>query len=185
MPSAAHALAAELDAEFPITRRVLERVPTDRLAWQPHAKSMTLGQLAHHLAAIPGLIAKFRQSDGLDMATRPSSYASGESTPAILATFDQSIAAMKAALADLEDGEATATWRLTFGDREIFARPRIGVMRTMCLNHMIHHRGELVVYLRLLDVPVPVVYGRSADENPFAKPAAQAFSTSPSPATSA
>ena len=172
MSSAAHVLAAELDAEFPITRRVLERVPTDKLAWQPHAKSMSLGQLAQHLAAIPGSIARFTQVDGLDMATRPVSYASGESTPGILATFDQSVAAMKTALADLEDEKATATWRLMFGDREIFARPRIGVMRTMCLNHMIHHRGELVVYLRLLDVPVPIVYGRSADENPFARPAA-------------
>ena len=171
MSSAAHALTAELDAEFPITRRVLERVPTDKLAWQPHAKSMSLGQLAQHVAAIPASIAKLAQLDGMDMATRPGTYAAGESTSAILATFDQSVSAMKAALADVDDAKAAATWRMTFGDREIFARPRIGVMRTMCLNHMIHHRGELVVYLRLLDVPVPVVYGRSADENPFAKTA--------------
>ena len=172
MSSAAKALAAELDAEFPITRRVLERVPTDRLAWQPHAKSMSLGQLAQHLAVIPGSIAKFAQIDGFDVATRPSTYASGESASAMLATFDQSVAAMKASLANLEDDRAAATWRMTFGPREIFARPRISVMRMMCLNHMIHHRGELVVYLRLLDVPVPVVYGRSADENPWAQPAA-------------
>jgi uncharacterized damage-inducible protein DinB len=172
MPQAALALAAELDAEFPITRRVLERVPTDRLSWQPHAKSMSLGQLAQHLAAIPGSIAKLAQMDGVDMATRPGTYATGESTSAILATFDQSVTAMKGALSGLDDSASHATWRMTFGEREIFARPRIGVMRTMCLNHMIHHRGELVVYLRLLDVPVPVVYGRSADENPFAQPAA-------------
>jgi uncharacterized damage-inducible protein DinB len=171
MSSAAKALAAELHAEFPITRRVLERVPTDKLAWQPHAKSMSLGQLAHHVAQIPGSIARFAQMDGLDYATRPGTYASGESTAAILATFDQSVAAMSAALADLDEARAAATWRMTYGEREIFARPRIGVMRMMCLNHMIHHRGELVVYLRLLDVPVPVVYGRSADENPFATPA--------------
>jgi uncharacterized damage-inducible protein DinB len=169
MSQAAASLAAELDAEFPITRRVLERVPTDKLSWQPHAKSMSLGQLAQHLAAIPASIAKLAQVDGVDMATRPSTYASGESTSAILATFDQSVGAMKSALTDLDDAKAGATWRMTFGEREVFARPRVGVMRTMCLNHMIHHRGELVVYLRLLDVPVPVVYGRSADENPFAK----------------
>src|SRR5215831_7556803 len=169
MSSAAKALAAELDAEFPITRRVLERVPTDRLAWQPHAKSMSLGQLAQHVAAIPGNIARFAQMDGLDVATRPSTYSSGESTAGILATFDQSAAAMKAALAELDDATCNGTWRLTFGEREIFAMPRISVMRSMCLNHIIHHRGELVVYLRLLDVPVPVVYGRSADENPWAQ----------------
>ena len=107
--------------------------------------------------------------DGLDVGTRPSTYASGESSAAILATFDQSVAAMKASLADIDEAKANATWRMTFGEREVFARPRIGVMRTMCLNHIVHHRGELVVYLRLLDVPVPIVYGRSADENPFAK----------------
>ena len=171
MQSAAQTLAAELDAEFPITRRVLERVPTVRLAWQPHAKSMSLGQLAHHLAQIPGSVSRLAQTDGLDMATRPATYASGESTPAVLATFDQSVLAMKAALADLDDARAAAAWRMTFGEREIFTRPRISVMRMLCLNHMIHHRGELVVYLRLLDVPVPVVYGRSADENPFAQAA--------------
>ncbi len=170
----AKALAAELDAEFPITRRVLERVPTEKLAWQPHAKSMSLGQLAQHLALIAGNVARMAQTDGLDVATRPSTYASGESTSAILATFDQSVAASKAALADLDEARAAATWRMTFGEREIFALPRISVMRLMCLNHMIHHRGELVVYLRLLDVPVPVVYGRSADENPFEQPAARA-----------
>jgi uncharacterized damage-inducible protein DinB len=172
MSQAATALAAELDAEFPITRRVLERVPADKLSWQPHGKSMSLGQLAQHIAAIPGSIAKLALMDGLDMATRPGTYATGESTSAILATFDQSVMAMKDALSGLDDSASQATWRMTFGEREIFARPRIGVMRTMCLNHMIHHRGELVVYLRLLDVPVPVVYGRSADENPFAQPAA-------------
>jgi uncharacterized damage-inducible protein DinB len=162
------ALTAELNAEFPITRRVLERVPSDRLAWQPHAKSMSLGQLAQHLALIPGSIAKMTQTDGLDMATRRIEYVAGDSTPAILATFEQSVAAMTAALAELDEPRAAATWRMTFGEREIFTKPRLDVMRMMCLNHMIHHRGELVVYLRLLDVPVPVVYGRSADENPFA-----------------
>jgi len=172
MSSAAKALAAELDAEFPITRRVLERVPGDKLSWQPHGKSMSLAQLAHHVAAIPGSIARMAHIDGLDMATRPTGYAAGESTQAILATFDQSAAAMKAALMELDDARAGATWRMTFGEREIFAMPRINAMRIMCLNHVIHHRGELVVYLRLLDVPVPVVYGRSADENPFAQPAA-------------
>jgi uncharacterized damage-inducible protein DinB len=171
MSPAATTLITELDAELPITRRVLERVPTDRLAWQPHAKSMTLGQLAEHLARIPGNIAKLAEVDGLDLATRPIAYPSGTSTAAILAAFEESVVAIKAALATMDDPRANAAWRMTFGEREIFAMPRIRVMRVMCLNHMIHHRGELVVYLRLLDVPVPIVYGRSADESPFAQPA--------------
>lgn len=168
----AQALIAELKAEFPITRRVLERVPAGRLPWQPHAKSMSLAQLAQHLALIPASIVRMTQADGVDMATRRIEYASGESVSAILATFDESAAAMNAALSNLDDARATAAWRLSFGERQIFVLPRISVMRMMCLNHMIHHRGELVVYLRLLDVPVPVVYGRSADENPWAQPAA-------------
>ncbi len=172
MSSAAATLAAEFDAEFPITRRVLERVPADRLAWQPHAKSMTLGQLAEHIASIPDSIVKLAQMDALDVATRPTTYPTGESTTAILAAFDQSVVAFKAALAGIDDARANAPWRMMFREREIFALPRIRVMRMMCLNHMIHHRGELVVYLRLLDVPVPVVYGRSADENPFTQPTA-------------
>ena len=172
MSPAATALAAELDAEFPITRRVLERVPAGKLAWQPHARSMALGQLAEHVARIPGSIAKLAQMDALDLATRPTTYPSGESTAAILGAFDQSVAAIRAALADIDETRANAPWRMMFGDREIFTMPRIRVVRMMCLNHMIHHRGELVVYLRLLDVPVPVVYGRSADENPFAQPVA-------------
>jgi uncharacterized damage-inducible protein DinB len=172
MSQAAKTLAAELDAEFPITRRVLERVPTDRLSWQPHAKSMSLGQLAQHLALIPGNMARLSQQDGGDMSTRKMEYVPGESTAAILATFDASVATAKATVGELDDGVANATWRMTFGEREVFAVPRTAMLRTMLMHHMIHHRGELVVYLRLLDVPVPVVYGKSADENPFAKPAA-------------
>lgn len=172
MSSAANSLTAELDAEFPITRRVLERVPTDRLGWQPHAKSMALGQLAEHIARIPGSIATLTRMDAFDVATRPTTYPSGESTAAILAAFDHSVVTITAALADIDEARANAPWRMMFGERVIFAMPRIHVMRLMCLNHMIHHRGELVVYLRLLDVPVPVVYGRSADENPFTQLAA-------------
>jgi len=169
MSSAAHTLAVELDAEFPITRRVLERVPSEKLAWQPHAKSMTLGQLAQHVALIPGNMSRLSQQDGIDMATRKMEYVPGEITVSILATFDASVATAKALVRELDDATAQARWRMTFGDREIFAIPRIAMLRTMLLHHMIHHRGELVVYLRLLDVPVPVVYGKSADENPFAQ----------------
>src|SRR5437763_927263 len=169
MLPAARALIAELDAETPATRRVLERVPADKFDWRPHPKSMSAGQLAQHIAAIPGNVARIAQFDGMDVATRPADYASCESREALLATFDASVAAARESLAGLDESRANAVWRLTFGDREIFALPRLAVMRTMGFNHWYHHRGELVVYLRLLGVAVPIVYGRSADENPFAQ----------------
>jgi len=169
MLPAARALIAELDTEAATTRRLLERIPDDRLGWQPHAKSFTLGQLAQHIASIPGNVSRMAQQDGMDMATRKMEYAACENASAALATHDASVSAARTFLSELTDEQANAIWRLSFGDREIFAVPRLNVIRTMCLNHFIHHRGELVVYLRLLDVPVPVVYGRSADENPFAK----------------
>jgi uncharacterized damage-inducible protein DinB len=95
-------------------------------------------------------------------------YAECDGPEALLATFDNSIATLRDTLRSFDDQSAMAPWRLHFGDREIFTQPRVGVLRTMCFNHWYHHRGELVVYLRLLDIPVPVIYGRSADENPFA-----------------
>ena len=167
MLAAAQALIAELDAETPITRRVLERVPADRFDWQPHPKSLSAGQLAHHIATIPATVARFIQADGVDMSTRRVEYASSESSAALLASLDASVAAARDALARLDATTAAATWRLTFGERELLAAPRIGVMRTIGLNHWYHHRGELVVYLRLLGVPVPMIYGRSADESPL------------------
>jgi uncharacterized damage-inducible protein DinB len=172
MLPAVHALIAELDAETPATRRVLERVPADRFDWRPHPKSMSAGELAQHVAAIPGGVTRFAEADGMDVATRPDRYASCGSRADLLATLDQSVADAREFLEGLDETRAQATWRLTFGDKEIFAMPRLGVMRTMLFNHWYHHRGELVVYLRLLGVPVPIVYGRSADENPFARPAA-------------
>jgi uncharacterized damage-inducible protein DinB len=172
MIPAAQALLSELDAETPATRRVLERLPAERLGWRPHPKSMSAGQLAQHIASIPGTMARLAQTDGFDASTRAIEYASCESQEALMATLDASLAAAKEFLTGLDDARASQTWRLTAGDREIFAIPRIGVMRTMLLNHWYHHRGELVVYLRLLDVPVPVVYGRSADENPWTRPSA-------------
>jgi uncharacterized damage-inducible protein DinB len=166
MLPAAQALIAELDAETPATRRVLERLPGDQLHWRPHPKSLSAGQLAHHVASIPGSISRLAQLDGLDVANRRFEYASCESVPALFATLDASLAAARDFLSGLDAAQAHAVWRLTAGDRELATMPRIGVMRTMCLNHWYHHRGELVVYLRLLNIPVPVVYDRSADEGP-------------------
>ncbi|HWK12472.1 MAG TPA: DinB family protein [Vicinamibacterales bacterium] len=171
LPSA-QALIAELELEAPITRRVLERLPADGFDWQPHPKSMTAGQLAHHIAATPGNAARLVQLDGVDFSTRRFEYPSTESKDALLATLDASVAAAREALLGLDDARAGELWRMTYGDRQLAAMPRINVMRMIGLNHWYHHRGELVVYLRLMGVPVPIVYGRSADESPFPQPTA-------------
>jgi uncharacterized damage-inducible protein DinB len=165
MLPAAQALIAELDREAVATRRVLERVPADRFDWRPHPKSFSAGQLAQHIAAIPGNMSRLAAMDAFDVAGRTPDYAGCESAPALLSTLDASLASAREFLGGLDERRAAATWRLTAGERQLASMPRIDVMRTMCLNHWYHHRGEMVVYLRLLDVPVPVVYGRSADES--------------------
>jgi uncharacterized damage-inducible protein DinB len=168
MHPAAEALIAELQAEAPATRRVLERVPGDRLDWRPHPKSMSLGQLAQHLASLPGAISGLAAREGLDAATADFKQAPAESSEALPATHDASVAQARDYLAVLTEETAMAPWRLSHGDREVFTLPRVALMRTLAFNHLSHHRGQLTVYLRLLGVPVPSVYGPSADENPFA-----------------
>src|SRR5690606_14754417 len=152
MLPAVHALIKELETEARTTRRVLERVPADRFDWRPHPKSMTAGQLARHIATVPGSIARVMALDGLDLSTRPVEYPPAESTAALLDALDASVEAARDLLASLDEARAFATWRLTFGDHEVFALPRVVAFRTMALNHWYHHRGELVVYLRLLEV---------------------------------
>jgi uncharacterized damage-inducible protein DinB len=168
MHPAAQALIAELEAESPATRRVLERIPGDRLDWRPHPKSMSLGQLAQHVAALPGAMSRMAAQDGLDAATVDFEPEPAENSEVLLATFDASVAEARAYLAGLDEETATAPWTLRHGERNVFTLPRIALMRTLAFNHLYHHRGQLTVYLRLLDVPVPAVYGKSADENPLA-----------------
>lgn len=172
MAPAAHALLDEVDAEVPATRRVLERVPAERFDWKPHARSLSAGQLAQHVASIPGNVVRLARLDGFDVATAPGGYDSAENRDQLLALFDRSIAALRELLTGLDDAGAAARWHLTFSGRELATWSRLTLIRTMGLNHWYHHRGELVVYLRLMDIPVPIVYGRSADENPFAQTAA-------------
>jgi uncharacterized damage-inducible protein DinB len=157
----------ELELEAKTTRRVLERVPDDKLAWKPHTKSMTLRQLAQHVATIPGGISAMARHDGYDVEkfTEPPEL---QSTAAILAAFEESIAQAKADLAATDDAAMMQNWSFKMGGKPIMTVPRIGVYRSILLNHLYHHRGQLTVYLRLLDVPVPSIYGPSADENPFA-----------------
>ena len=163
-------LLAELDQEAATTRRVLERVPGDKLGWKPHAKSMSLGQLALHVASIPGAIAKLLLNDGLDIGNMSFEAPAAESAAELLPALEESLRTAKDVLSGLSDDKAMASWKLTRGGRELFSAPRIGVIRSIMLNHWYHHRGQLSVYLRLLDVPVPAIYGRSADEDPFAAP---------------
>ncbi len=161
---AARALMAELENEAASTRRLLERVPADKLTWRPHIRSMTIGQLASHVAGIPGHISKMARSDGFDVASARSEPPQPESAKDLLAKLEESLGEARALLTSLDEESASAPWRLSQGEREVFTVPRLGMLRTMMLNHWYHHRGQLTVYLRLLDVPVPAVYGRSADE---------------------
>jgi uncharacterized damage-inducible protein DinB len=157
----------ELEQEARTTRRVLERVPDSQLAWRPHQKARTLGELALHVAMVPGGVAELVASPSPAQApqfTDPSPTNASELIPAL----DESIAKAKRALGGLDDAAVLAIWRLMQGDRELFAVPRVALLRSVMLNHWYHHRGQLTVYLRALGVPVPSIYGPSADENPFA-----------------
>ena len=163
---AIHALLQELEQEAETTRRVLERVPNDRLAWKPHAKSMSLGQLALHVAMVPGMVATIAAQPEVQAPefVHPSAGSAAELVPALNA----SVAKAKEVLGGLDDAALGATWRMKRGESEILAIPRGALLRSIMLNHWYHHRGQLSVYLRELDVPLPSIYGPSADENPFA-----------------
>lgn len=162
----ASALIEELTAEAAITRRVLERVPETHLAWAPHGKSRTLGQLARHVAANPDSVSALAAQNPAtfpDFAEEPMP----DSTAELLSILDASVAAGVERLAALSDADLVATWRVMANGAELMAMPRHAFLRSVLLNHWYHHRGQLTVYLRLLDVPVPSVYGPSSDENPF------------------
>jgi uncharacterized damage-inducible protein DinB len=167
-------LLQELEQEAHATRRVLERVPDDRLGWKPHEKSMTLGQLALHVAIVPGAVAEIASETPCQLPTftQPAARSASELVPAL----NQSIARAGELLGGMDDAALATTWRLLDGEREVLAMPRIAFLRSTMLNHWYHHRGQLCVYLRQLDVPVPAIYGPSADENPFAASARAAVS---------
>jgi uncharacterized damage-inducible protein DinB len=157
----------ELEQEAQTTRRVLERVPHNQLAWRPHEKARTLGELAMHVAIVPGGVAELAASPSpaqVPNFTDPVLKSASELIPAL----DQSIAKARKALGGLDDAALMSTWRLMAGERELFAIPRMALLRSIMLNHWYHHRGQLSVYLRALGVPIPSIYGPSADENPFA-----------------
>ncbi len=159
-------LLAEMEQEAQATERLLARVPQEHLSWRPHPKSMSLGQLALHVATIPGNVAAMA---ALDTLTEPPSGGSPEAATSaeLVPTLRESVAKARAALGGFDDDAMQATWRFMMGGKELMAMPRMAVARIIMLNHWYHHRGQLMVYLRMHDVPLPSVYGPTADENPF------------------
>jgi uncharacterized damage-inducible protein DinB len=161
------ALLAEMDQEAQSTARVLERVPQAHLSWRPHPKSMSLGQLALHVATIPGMVAGIA---ALPMLVEPPAFIQPEAATSaeLVPALKASVADARRLLGDMDDAAMAHTWRLMSGDRELMAMPRAALVRAIMLNHWYHHRGQLLVYLRLHNIPLPSVYGPTADENPFA-----------------
>jgi len=160
----------EFDHEMANTRKTLERVPDDKFAWKPHEKSMSLGGLSTHLANIPSWTANTFDADELDIAppgAPPFRLEEAKSRDALLEAFDKNVASARAALEKASDENWQGKWSLLSGGKAIFTLPRTAVMRGFVMNHLIHHRAQLGVYLRLLDVPVPSIYGPSADEGGF------------------
>ena len=166
-------LLAELEQEAETTRRVLERIPQEHLSWKPHPKSFSLGQLALHVATVPGNVAELA---AIDTVTSPPTFIQPEAATAaeLLPSLKESVAKARRALGGFDDARMMATWRLQMDGRDLMAMPRIALVRAIMLNHWYHHRGQLLVYLRLLNQSVPSVYGPTADENPFAVAAGSA-----------
>jgi uncharacterized damage-inducible protein DinB len=163
-------ILAEFDQEAPITRRVLEAVPEDKLTWKPHPKSMSLARLAQHVAEIQWRLAEATVPDSFDVATGPRPEPTTHAE--IMETFEQGLAKAKEIVGQTSDDRCNAGWTVLMQGNPLMTIPRIAVYRSFLMNHLYHHRGQLSVYLRLLDVPVPHIYGPSADDNPFLKQAA-------------
>jgi uncharacterized damage-inducible protein DinB len=160
-------LLMEFDQEMAGTRKTLERVPDDKFDWKPHAKSMTLRQLTTHLALFPSWMIDTLNKTSFDYAPvggEPYKPPAVNSRKDLLEIFDRDVPKAREALKSASDAQLMETWSLLAGGKTIFAMPRIAVLRGMVMNHMIHHRAQLGVYLRLNDVPLPALYGPSADE---------------------
>jgi len=164
------ALLPEFDQEMSNTRKTLERVPDEKFDWKPHEKSGTLGWLAGHVATIPMWATMTISKDELDLAPAGQPH---QPPPAprnrkeLLDTFDKLVGEARSAIADTSDGDFMKPWTLLKGGQKLMTMPKAVVMRSFVMNHLIHHRAQLGVYLRLNNVPVPSIYGPSADENPM------------------
>lgn len=164
------ALLGEFDHEISNTRKTLERVPENKFGWKPHPKSGTMSWLAAHVAQIPGWGKETFERDSLDIAPAgqtPQPLEPPKSPKELLELFEKCAAAGRAALARATDEQLMKPWTLLSGGKVVFTLPRIAVFRGFVMNHLIHHRAQLGVYLRLNDVPVPAIYGPSADEGSF------------------
>ncbi|HTD97625.1 MAG TPA: DinB family protein [Edaphobacter sp.] len=163
--SLAESMLREFEIQVPITRRFLERLPEDKLSWKPHQKSMSAGQLALHIALVPGGVVRGAQQNPAQ-APDFGNIPQPSNLQEVLTKFDESIATVKSVLPQFDDAGMQETWRLMQGDRELLATPRAQFLRDIMLNHWYQHRGQFGVYLRLLNVAVPASWGPSADEPP-------------------
>ena len=155
----------EIDQEAQTTKRVLDRIPEGKLTWKPHPKAFSLGQLALHIASAPANVAAAAAQDSFEAPNFAQPEA--KSRQEILDTFSKGVESAKSTLRKMDDARLMSMWSLTKNGKVLMSVPRIGFIRSILMNHMYHHRGQLSVYLRILDVPVPSIYGPSADENPF------------------
>ena len=163
-------LLPEFDHEMTTTRKVLERVPDDKFDWKPHPRSTAMGGLATHVANIPTWTINSMTAESLDLAPGgvpmpPIQTAAGRD--AVLKFFDENVAKAREVIANAADDAFFVPWSLMMNGKTIMTLPRVAVVRSFVLNHLIHHRGQLSVYLRLTDIPVPSIYGPSADEGGF------------------
>jgi uncharacterized damage-inducible protein DinB len=164
--SLAGRLAAEFENEAEVTRRLIRRLPSDKLGWSPHVKSMDLGRLAGHLVEMVGWVPMVLSTDGVDFASypyKPKAYAGAEE---ILADFEEALSSALTAISETDETELSKAWTMRNGDTVYCTLPRAVIIRTWAMNHVYHHRGQLSVYLRMLDVPLPSIYGPTADEMP-------------------
>lgn len=157
----------EMDQEAETTKKLLEIIPEDKLSWRPHQKARSLGELALHIAQVQGLAAEMGQPDTLELPTFPPDE-EATSRAQILGSFVESLKKAKDIVGSTDDAKAVAEWKLTKQGITLMAMPRLGFWRGLLLSHNYHHRGQLSAYLRELDVPIPSIYGPSADTNPFA-----------------
>jgi uncharacterized damage-inducible protein DinB len=154
----------DLDRELAVTRTVLERLPEEHYAWKPHEKSMNLGRLAMHVATLPQWMMTTLEKDFLDFADPPKIRTEANNRADLLQEFDKHAAAVKAAFEKLDDAALEKPWSLRQGETVLHTKSKGMILRLWCLNHMVHHRGQLCLYLRLLNVPVPAVYFNSVEE---------------------
>jgi uncharacterized damage-inducible protein DinB len=166
MTTLAQTMVQELQNEARTTRRVLERVPGDRLHWKPHPTARSLGELAMHIAVVPGAVAELSSTSPVQVPDFTDPVL--QNADALLPLLDASIEKASRIVSGMDDATLGADWHLKHGDQTVMKLPRVAFLRAVMLNHWYHHRGQLSVYLRELGVPVPSIYGPSGDENPFA-----------------